>query len=127
MDGYNAGSVNRDRVVHIVAPGRVELVDIEVPAPKPGEVLVRTEVSALSAGTERLVSTGAVDASFGEKSRTGYCSVGVVEAGDASWLGARVFAFHPHQSRFAARIEDVIRLPDGMSAETKKFVPIFSR
>ncbi|PZR17441.1 MAG: oxidoreductase [Archangium gephyra] len=117
MGGYNAGSVNRDRVVQIVAPGRVELVDVDVPALNDGEVLVRTEVSALSAGTERLVSNGAVDASFAAQNRPGYCSVGVVEAGEPSLLGARVFAFHPHQSRFVARAADVIRLPEGMSAE----------
>lgn len=112
------------QVVQRVAPGRVEVRNIDVRNPGEGEVLIRTEVSALSAGTERLVSSGAaVDDSFGDDRRaySGYCSVGIVEQLGADvvpdFLGARVFAFHPHQSRFVARASDVIRLPEGMSAE----------
>ncbi len=112
------------QVVQRVAPGRVEVRNIDVQNPGEGEVLIRTEVSALSAGTERLVSSGsAVDDSFGDDRRaySGYCSVGVVEQLGthvaADFLGARVFAFHPHQSRFVARVTDVIRLPETLSAE----------
>ncbi|MGV3621759.1 MAG: zinc-dependent alcohol dehydrogenase [Archangium sp.] len=111
--------MTRERRLRVSAPGEVAIEDVDVAAPAEGELLIRTEVSALSAGTERLVASGSLDDSFGERrGLTGYCSVGVVEAGAPSWLGARVFAFHPHQSRFIARSEDVIRLPHGMSPET---------
>jgi NADPH:quinone reductase-like Zn-dependent oxidoreductase len=45
----------------------------------------------------------------------GYCMVGVVlEVGksvDQSWLGRRVFSFHPHQSLFLALPSELIPVP----------------
>jgi NADPH:quinone reductase-like Zn-dependent oxidoreductase len=45
--------------------GETEVVDVPVPTPQPGEVLVRTAVSLVSAGTERTL------VSFAEKSLVG--------------------------------------------------------
>jgi 2-desacetyl-2-hydroxyethyl bacteriochlorophyllide A dehydrogenase len=46
------------RQVVIVEPYRVAVREVELPPPAPNQVLVRTEVSAVSAGTELAVYTG---------------------------------------------------------------------
>jgi len=76
-------------------------------------VTVRTQFSAVSRGTERLVLQGKVPDSERERMRApfqrgefpfpvvyGYAAVGVVEHGPSSLLGRSVFALHPHQDRF---------------------------
>lgn len=122
------------RVVQLMAPGRVELQPVTVGKPGPGQVLVRSEVSALSAGSERLVFDGRLEPELpldealpvlGGGLRYpvayGYCSVGRVEAlGEGvhpALEGTRVFAFHPHQSLFLADAAQLIPLPEGLSAE----------
>src|SRR4051795_3999014 len=42
----------------LVEPYRVEVREVELPAPAPNQILVQTEVSAVSAGTELAVYTG---------------------------------------------------------------------
>lgn len=116
------------RAVFHVAPRRVELRDVELPALSKRDVRVRVEVSGLSAGTERLIFNGQLepgeplDTSIeGMKGglryplRYGYCAVGVVEeaGADASaLLGKRVFAFAPHQSQLVLDAGSVIVLPE---------------
>jgi 2-desacetyl-2-hydroxyethyl bacteriochlorophyllide A dehydrogenase len=126
--------------VWITGPRQVALREEEVPAPGPGELVVATEVSAISAGSELLVYRGlvpegmALDATIPALSGTatfplryGYAAVGRVRAlgpgvaGD--WLGRRVLAFHPHASRFVAAADEVTPIPDGMSAETAALLP----
>lgn len=121
------------RVVQIVGPDRVELREVEVGAPGQGELLVRSEASALSAGSERLVLSGQLEAGVALDETLpalggglqyplayGYCSVGRVEAlgpeVEPSLLGARVFAFHPHQSHFVIGAQSVVVLPQTVSA-----------
>src|SRR6202142_4572449 len=48
----------RARQAVIVEPFRAEVREVELPAPGPNQVLVATEVSAVSAGTELAVWTG---------------------------------------------------------------------
>lgn len=124
----------RARAVTFVAPGQVAVTDLELPEPGAGEARVRVEASGLSAGTERLVLSGqleadvVLDASLAALGgglryplRYGYCAVGVVEAlgpGVApSWLGRRVFAFHPHQSHLVAPVAGLVPLPEGVAPE----------
>jgi 2-desacetyl-2-hydroxyethyl bacteriochlorophyllide A dehydrogenase len=125
----------RRQALVFVGPGRVEVVDEEQAPPGAGEVLVRTRVSAVSAGTERLVFRGELPrglpldeslpalagASSSYPARFGYAAVGDVAAVgpgvDATWTGRRVFAFAPHASAFAARAADVLPVPDGLDAE----------
>src|SRR5688572_6025142 len=93
-----------------------------LPLPAPGQLLVKTICSAISAGTEMLVYRGQLPAamkldaslqSFQQQPvyplQYGYASVGeVIEAGsglDVDWLGKRVFAFQPHASHFFAAPE----------------------
>ena len=107
-----------------VGPGRAELRAEEIPAPKPGEVRVRSLFGAISRGTERLVQAGRVPASEHDRMRApfmggtfpfpvkyGYATVGRVEAGPAQLQGQVVFSLHPHQSLFTVPVEAVFALP----------------
>ncbi len=105
----------------------------------PEEVLIETAVSAISAGTELLVyrntlPTGiALDETiatyqteFRYPVKYGYAVVGrVVETGsrvDPSWKGRRVFAFHCHESRFAAQPDALLPVPDDLTDEDAVFL-----
>ena len=89
---------------------RIEVRAIDVPPPKAGEVIVKTQVSGISRGTERLVFHGRVPASEYSRMRCpyqegdfpfpikyGYALVGEVVGGPHERLGQRVFVLHPHQ------------------------------
>ena len=112
------------RAFWITRPGDGEIRDVEVPAPGAEEVRVRTIVSGVSAGTERLVFTGGVPASqyavmrapfqegeFPGPVKYGYAAVGVVEDGPATRLGERVFCLHPHQSAFVVPAAAAVPVP----------------
>ena len=100
--------------VHFVAPRRVEVREVDLPAPAEGYVLVATEWSGISSGTELLAYRGEVDpelpldetlgalaGTFAYPFRYGYSAVGRVVRPAGSLLeGQLVFAFHPHQDRF---------------------------
>lgn len=128
------------RAVVFAEPGAVEIREEEIPAPGPGEVLVKTLVSGISAGTEMLFYRGqvprgmAVDETIaalgGEVCyplKYGYAAVGRVtrlgEGVPPDWLGAHVFAFHPHESHFTAAPADLLRLPGGVTPEAAAFLP----
>ncbi len=110
-----------------VAPGRAEIREAMLPAPGPGEALVRTLASGISRGTERLVLAGRVPESEWAAMRAplmqgdfpfpvsyGYAAVGVVEAGEASLLGRRVFCLHPHHDLFLAPASMCVPVPDAV-------------
>lgn len=126
--------------VRFTAPRRVEVCERPVPEPGVGQVRVRTEVSAISPGSELLVYRGllpegmALDAALpalagqdGYPLRYGYAAVGTVDAAgpeaDPAWVGRRVFAFHPHESRFVIAAEELVALPDGLAAEAAALLP----
>src|SRR5512145_16399 len=107
------------RSVWFTAPGEVQICERELSAPGEGQVLVKTKLSAISTGTERLVFLGqapaelalddsiaALSGSFQYPFSYGYCLVGEVTAlgpgVDRAWLGKRVFSFHPHADYFNA-------------------------
>lgn len=114
---------------------RIELVGDSVDPPAPGQALVRTLTSAISAGTELLAFRGQLGAdtpldetlgSFGRATftypfRYGYASVGEVvavgEGVDSAWLGRRVFGFQPHATMFRAPVADLVRVPDDLDSE----------
>jgi 2-desacetyl-2-hydroxyethyl bacteriochlorophyllide A dehydrogenase len=110
--------------VVFVAPGRVELREVDGGEPGDGDVVVRTRYSGISAGTEMLAYRGELDpgvvldetiaslgGTFAYPFRYGYSCVGVVEAGGLP-PGTPVFAFHPHQDRFVAARGDVVPVGD---------------
>jgi threonine dehydrogenase-like Zn-dependent dehydrogenase len=110
-----------------VGPGQGALRDEVLPAPGESEVLVRSLVSGVSRGTERLVFQGRVPDGERERMRGplqagdfpfpvkyGYAAVGVVEDGPAEWIGRRVFCLHPHQDRFVAPLSLCALVPDAV-------------
>jgi threonine dehydrogenase-like Zn-dependent dehydrogenase len=110
-----------------VAPGRAEMRREAVPAPGPGEVLVRALHGAISRGTERLVLAGRVPPSeyarmrgpnmggdFPFPVKYGYATVGRVKSGSQDLVGRTVFALHPHQSRFVLPAGAVTPVPDNV-------------
>jgi threonine dehydrogenase-like Zn-dependent dehydrogenase len=102
-----------------------ELRAEEVPAPGPGEALVRALYSGISKGTEMVVHAGAVPPRVAEEMRAphqegkfpgpvkfGYLSVGVVEEGPEEWTGQRVFCLNPHQDLYVVPVTSLTRIPD---------------
>ena len=130
-----------DRVsVLFAAPGEVTVVRETIPDPEPGEVLVQSVTSAISAGTELLFLRGqvppgtavdstiqALDGSVAFPLRYGYACVGRVTAAgapaDAGWIGRNVFAFHPHTSHFTAPVSQLVPVPDGLDLRRAALLP----
>lgn len=119
------------RSVVFTAPRTLEVQEEAIPVPGPGQVLVQAEISAPSAGTEVLVYRGqapedlSADATIAAMAaplrfplRYGYSLVGRI-VGD----GRRVFAFHPHESHFLARPEDLVELPEDLDPAAAVFLP----
>jgi 2-desacetyl-2-hydroxyethyl bacteriochlorophyllide A dehydrogenase len=125
------------RSLRFTGPREVAVRRREVPPPGDGEVLVATELSAVSPGTELLVyrddhheemELGAglpgVDGGTDYPIAYGYAAVGeVVEAGAGAeeWVGRRVFAFHPHESHFLAEPDRLVPV-DGLPPATATLV-----
>jgi 2-desacetyl-2-hydroxyethyl bacteriochlorophyllide A dehydrogenase len=123
-------------------PHRVEIRAAELASPRTGEVLVRTHLSAVSAGTELLIYRGQAPSDLPADDtlpslagmlalplRYGYAAVGTIvglgEGVPAHFEGRRVLAFHPHASHFTARVEDLVLLSDSISDEAAAFLPNF--
>jgi 2-desacetyl-2-hydroxyethyl bacteriochlorophyllide A dehydrogenase len=114
----------RARAVRFLAPRQVSVDDVEPAEPGPGDLVVRTEYSGISGGSEMLAYRGEIDPSLaldetlGSLGGTfefpfsyGYSCVGVVErSGGSIPEGERVFAFHPHQDRIVVDESDAIAL-----------------
>ena len=128
-----------DSALYFTAPQTVESRPVSVD-PAADEVVVATDASAISAGTELLVyrdeapddlpvdeTIDAFDDSFAYPLRYGYAAAGRVvdtgsEVGD-EWLDRQVFAFRPHQTRFAADPDDLVVLPEGVSPAHGSLLP----
>ena len=125
------------RAVHFVAPRRIELREVELPQPSEGCVLVATEWSGISSGTELLAYRGEVDpdlpldetlgalaGTFAYPFRYGYSAVGrVVQPAGPFREGQLVFAFHPHQDRFVVDARAVTPV-DGMDPRAATLYPL---
>jgi 2-desacetyl-2-hydroxyethyl bacteriochlorophyllide A dehydrogenase len=113
------------------------LADVVVRETGSGEVLVEAELSGISGGTEMLAYRGELDSSL-PKDETlgalagsfeypfayGYSVVGTVVASRSDvGEGERVFAFHPHQSRFVVSAADVVRI-GATDARTATLFPL---
>jgi threonine dehydrogenase-like Zn-dependent dehydrogenase len=92
-----------------------------------GWCVVRAMFSAVSPGTERLVSRGKVPVALRKEMRCpymggrflfpvkyGYSLVGEVVQGPAGLRGRKVHVLHPHQDLCVVRSEDVRPLPDDL-------------
>jgi 2-desacetyl-2-hydroxyethyl bacteriochlorophyllide A dehydrogenase len=125
----------RARAVRFIAPHQVSVEKTELPDAEPGQLVVRTSYSGISAGTEMLAYRGELDPSidldeslaalggnFGYPFSYGYSCVGVVESGAAA--GSTVFAFHPHQDRFVVAEADAVVLPPGTDPRLATLFPL---
>jgi len=128
------------RALFFEAPGRIVVRGEPAPDPGPGQVRIKTEFSAISAGTELLVYRGqmptrmeadpilpALSGELRFPLKYGYACVGrVVELGrgvPADWLDRPVFAFQPHQTEFTASLEEVQPLAEGIDPQAALFLP----
>jgi 2-desacetyl-2-hydroxyethyl bacteriochlorophyllide A dehydrogenase len=130
----------RRRALVFTGPRRISVIEEEIGSPPSGALLVRTRVSAISAGTERLAFRGQLPAdvpldetlpalaSEGGRAgwtfpfRFGYAAVGeVIGVGDgvaaSDWIGRRVFSFQPHGSAFFVAADEAWPVPDGIDWE----------
>jgi NADPH:quinone reductase-like Zn-dependent oxidoreductase len=111
-------------------PGKVEIRQEDVAAPKGDEIRVRALYSAISRGTEALVFGGKVPRSEFKRMRApfmagdfpfpvkyGYASVGRIESGAEGLKGKTVFALHPHQNTFNIPASAVVELPPALSPQ----------
>ena len=129
------------RRIQFAAPEEAEVIAEDAPSPGLEEVRVRTEYSAISPGTERLVYQGNVPGDLDADSSIealqgdtlsypisyGYACAGTVEAvGDevsSDWEGAPVFSFQPHVSQFTASPDALIRLPASVDLTDGVMIP----
>lgn len=115
------------RALWYVKPGVAELRTERLTVPRPGEARVQSHFSAVSRGTERLVSSGRVPPSEWQRMRAplqggtfpfpvkyGYSATGTVVAGPEELLGRNVFCLHPHQDYFHAPIAMLSPIPDNV-------------
>jgi 2-desacetyl-2-hydroxyethyl bacteriochlorophyllide A dehydrogenase len=119
--------------------GRVSLREEALEPPGPGEVLLESSVSAISAGTEMLFYHGEIEEGAAVDSvlegyrrelsyplRYGYASVGrITQTGhnvDPGLEGRLAFAFTPHATASCIAAEAVIPVPDGIAPEEAAFL-----
>jgi threonine dehydrogenase-like Zn-dependent dehydrogenase len=116
-----------ERAFWLREPGHGEIRPVELSAPGPDEVLVRTRYSAVSRGTESLVFQGRVPESqhdvmrapfqegdFPAPVKYGYLNVGTVESGPSDLLGRTVFCLYPHQTSYVVPASAVTVVPDAV-------------
>lgn len=119
---------------------RISVREEAFPSPGPGEVLVKTIVSAISPGTEMVIYRGeapenmstdiaipSLGGSFSFPLKYGYAAVGeVAHLGpgvENDWVGRQVFAFHSHESHFVEKITELHPLPSHITPEEAVFLP----
>jgi L-iditol 2-dehydrogenase len=108
--------------VQVVARGKAEFVEVDVPRVQPGHVLVRTSHLSLCGSDIQMLHHAAEDAYPFPAGTTGHEMVGTIDAvGDAASpfaVGQRVLALAPgHRAMcefYMAPIDEVIPLPDGI-------------
>lgn len=128
------------RSLYFTGPGKVETREEEMDTPSSGEVMISTEMSAISAGTEMLffhdlvdegmildTGIGCLNGVVSYPFKYGYCSVGTVLESGSNLPRALeeqlVFSFHPHESHFNCPLEDIVSVPEDVSIEDAVFLP----
>ena len=121
-------------------PYEVDIRVQPVPEVEENKVLVKTKWSAISSGSEMLVYKGLVPSgwpidstiqslcgNFQYPVKYGYTTVGeIVAVGprvSGDWLGRSVFSFHPHESHFLAKPDELICIPSGVDFSGALFLP----
>lgn len=128
------------QALYFVGPAQVEVREEQMFEPGPGQVLVKTVVSGISAGTEMLIyrdqfpdemnidaTIPSLRGTFHYPIKYGYATVGQVVATGTQvageWLERLVFAFHPHESHFLASPEELLPIPAGVTPEAATMLP----
>jgi 2-desacetyl-2-hydroxyethyl bacteriochlorophyllide A dehydrogenase len=123
--------------IEFEAPGKVRVVEVDVPDPGPGDVVVETSFSGISSGTETLAFRGGIDpdvvldesigslqGTFDFPFRYGYSCVGVVREGtDHLEPGRLVFCMHPHQSLLVRPHGEMLTV-DGIEPRVATLLPM---
>jgi len=127
--------------LYFTAPYQVTVREEPLSPPAPRQLLVKTIISAISSGTERLIYRGQMptdlpvdetisalgNTQFSFPLKYGYATVGqVVAIGsevEKAWLNRLVFAFNPHESHFLAYHNDLIPINISISPENAVFLP----
>lgn len=129
-----------NRYLSLDGPGRARIKTEKVTPPGDGEVLVRIDRTAISAGTERLVFSGRVPADMVLDDtidalsggvvyplRYGYTATGLVHVCGAGvereLTGRRVFLFHPHAAWATVSADSVLFVPEGVDGDRVLFFP----
>jgi 2-desacetyl-2-hydroxyethyl bacteriochlorophyllide A dehydrogenase len=110
---------------------QAKIVEEEIPALEPGQILVKTKVSLISPGTERAALTRLWD-DAGFRASPGYALAGeVIEIGsqvNGFNVGDRVITLKNHASYSVTTIEPwtTLKIPDGVSPANSTFLPLAS-
>jgi 2-desacetyl-2-hydroxyethyl bacteriochlorophyllide A dehydrogenase len=127
--------MSQAKAIAVTGIDRVEFVPIELPDLESGELLIRTEVSAVSRGTELRCMAGLQPGSVDFPFIPGYSLVGIVEAASADSavsIGSRVFStgtkraginlqWGGHVSHAIANASGAVPIPDGCCPKTASF------
>jgi 2-desacetyl-2-hydroxyethyl bacteriochlorophyllide A dehydrogenase len=115
-------------------PRQVELREVPLEPPGPGQALVRTLCTLISTGTELTALTGDFppNSAWARYVRypwtAGYSHVGEVEAVgpgvEAVQPGDRLASHAPHGDRAVVTVARAERVPDGVSPEEAAFLPL---
>ncbi len=96
----------------LTGPRQLELQELPIPAPGPGQVLVRHKITAISTGSEVIRYLA------GGRPAIGYLGAGVVEAVgpsvDQLQPGDRVRTAGPHHKYVLTPVEAALKIPDGV-------------
>ena len=128
------------QAIYHTAPGQVCLERLALTQPQASQLLIKTECSAISPGTESLIFQGrfpaqqkqdaiisSLQGGFDYPFRYGYALAGeVIAVGDqtnADWLQRKVFAFHPHQDYALVSDQDCQLLPDDIDPLSAVLLP----
>ena len=124
------------RTIVITEPYKIAIEQAETPEPEPGQILVRTTLSGISAGTEMNLYRGTnpdlVRRRWGERFVypfvPGYQALGVVEhrSPDVTGfeVGDRVFTGGSHSEFTVADADECFKLPDGLSDEQASLLSV---
>ncbi|MBL8058558.1 MAG: hypothetical protein JNK29_17775, partial [Anaerolineales bacterium] len=109
------------------AAGRAVLETFQLQRPAADEVLVLTEASLVSPGTERAMFARLPNTNVAYPAYPGYSAAGrVLLAGAASGFqpGDRVAAAYPHASVWAVKAGQALPVPEGVSAAEACFLQL---
>jgi 2-desacetyl-2-hydroxyethyl bacteriochlorophyllide A dehydrogenase len=115
-------------------PERVAVEMRAIPDPRPGEALIQTHLTLISAGTETTVLAGShrEGSVWGALASwpyvPGYSNVGTVlavgEGVDGAWIGRRVHSHGPHQAFALAPVDKMAAVPDSVADHDAVFTTL---